>query len=163
MYLDFRAISLFEWLWDQVTSLCPCLLLRQAFSESHHLAGMSIPPIPWPIAPPQTATHILIRHIQSVWAIGMLSQGHMGAPLHHYSDQVGPRFVKSGSLVEWNNAITSWLRPSILGIYNKFELLACCLNGMGLHSITVILAKVAPDFGIQVHLSSEMMSLCLWG
>ena len=40
-----------EWLWDQVTGLCHCLLLWLASSiESHHLAGMSIPPIPWPIA-----------------------------------------------------------------------------------------------------------------
>ncbi len=34
----------------------------------------------WGWYPPQTASHILIRHIQSVWAIGMLSQGHMIAP-----------------------------------------------------------------------------------
>ncbi len=42
--------------------------------------------------------NIHIRHIQSVWAIGMLSQGNMGAPLHHDTGQVGPRFGKSGSL-----------------------------------------------------------------
>ena len=39
-----------EWLWDWVTSLCCRLLLGLASSiELHHLAGMSIPPIPWPI------------------------------------------------------------------------------------------------------------------
>ena len=55
----------------------------------------------WGWCPPQTASYIHIRHEQSVWAIGMLSQGNMGAPLYHYTGQVGPRFVKSGSLVEW--------------------------------------------------------------
>ncbi len=50
---------------------------------------------------PQTATHILISHTQSVWAIGMLSQENMGAPLYRYTGQVGPRFVKLGSLVKW--------------------------------------------------------------
>ncbi len=55
----------------------------------------------WGWYPPQTTSHILIRHIQSVWAIGMLSQGHMVAPLYRYTVQVGPRFGKSGSLVEW--------------------------------------------------------------
>ena len=47
-------------------------------------------------------THpITIRHIQSVWAIGILSQGHMGAPLYHYTGQVGPIFWNSRRLVEW--------------------------------------------------------------
>ena len=30
-------------------SLCPRLLPRLAFSKLRHLAGMSIPPIPWPM------------------------------------------------------------------------------------------------------------------
>ncbi len=46
----------------------------------------------WGWYPLQTASHILNRHIQSVWAIGMLSQGHMVAPLYRYTGQVGPRF-----------------------------------------------------------------------
>ena len=55
----------------------------------------------WGCQPPQSTTHILIRHKQSVLVIGMLSQGNMGAPFYRYTGQVGPRFVKSGSLVEW--------------------------------------------------------------
>ncbi len=35
-------------------------------------------------------------------ANGMLSKGNMGAPVYHYTSQVGPRFRRSGSLVEWN-------------------------------------------------------------
>ena len=51
--------------------------------------------------PPQTTSYIHIRHIQSVWASIMLSQGHIGAPLYRYTGQVGPRFGSSGSLVKW--------------------------------------------------------------
>ncbi len=53
----------------------------------------------WP--PPQTTSYIHIRHIQSVWDIGMLSQGHMVAPLYPYTSKVAPRFGDSGSLEEW--------------------------------------------------------------
>jgi hypothetical protein len=49
--------------------------------------------------------------MQSVWAIGMLSQGHIGAPLYRYTGQVAPRFGNSRSLVNCKNgAITSRLR-----------------------------------------------------
>ena len=94
----------------------------------------------------------------------MLSQGNMGAPFYRYTGQVGPRFVKSGSLVEWK-----WchyimaeadinLRPfhtSIFDIYKGFEPLVCCLKGLWVHPYTVTPAKLAPDLGIQVHLRSE--------
>ncbi len=57
-----------------------------------------------------TISYIHIRHIKSVWVIGMLSQGHMGAPLYRYTSQVGTRFGDSRSLVECKNcAITSQL------------------------------------------------------
>ncbi len=48
----------------------------------------------------QTASQIWARHIQSVWAIDMLSQGLMGAPLYQNTGQVGPGFRTFGSLVE---------------------------------------------------------------
>ncbi len=56
----------------------------------------------WGWYPPQTGSHIHSSHIQHVWAIGigMLSHRHMGAPLYHYTGQVGPRFW-IGSLVDW--------------------------------------------------------------
>ncbi len=118
----------------------------------------------WGWCPPQTASHILIRHIQSVWAISMLSQGHMVAPFYHYTGQVGPRFGKSGSLEEWkwcHNIMFEadvHLRPlhtSILDIYKVFETLVCCLKGIWLHPYTVTPSKLAPDLGSQVHLRSE--------
>ena len=126
----------------------------------------------WGCQPPQSTTHILIRHKQSVLVIGMLSQGNMGAPFYRYTGQVGPRFVKSGSLVEWK-----WchyimaeadinLRPfhtSIFDVYKGFEPLVCSLKGTWVHPYTVTPAKLAPDFGIWVHLRSgnDAITSCL--
>jgi hypothetical protein len=66
--------------------------------------------------PPQTTVYIHIRHTQSVWAIGMMSQGHMGAPLRHYTGQVGPRFGNSGSLVKRN-----WCHYVMFGAYIHYR------------------------------------------
>jgi hypothetical protein len=90
----------------------------------------------------------------------MLSQGHMVAPLYHYTGQVAPRFGKSGSLEEWkccHNVIVEadihlrLLYTSIVDIYKGFEPLVCCLKGIWLHSYTVTLAKLPPDLGSQCH------------
>jgi hypothetical protein len=93
----------------------------------------------WGWYPPQTASHIWARHIQSVWAIDMLPQGHtMGAPLYQYTGQVGPRFCTFGSLVEWKwchyimvgaDIHLRLLPTSILDLYKVFEVLFCCLKG----------------------------------
>ncbi len=64
----------------------------------------------WGWCPPQTASHIHIRHIQCAWVIGILSQGHMGAPFYPYTSKVGPRFWNFGHLWTENDANTSWLR-----------------------------------------------------
>jgi hypothetical protein len=37
----------------------------------------------------------------SVWAIGMLSQGHLGSSLYSCIGQIGPKYGNSGLLVEW--------------------------------------------------------------
>ena len=83
----------------------------------------------WGWYPPQTPSCIPIMHIQSVWAIGMRSQGCVGAPLYRYTGQVGPRFGDSGSLEEWKwcHNVMFWadiyLRPLhtyILCIYKVF-------------------------------------------
>ncbi len=100
----------------------------------------------WGWYPPQPTSYIHSRHIQSVWAIGMLAQESMGAPLYSYTGQVGPRFGKSGSLVEWKwclniiveaNVHFRPLHASILDIYKVFELLVCCLKGIWVHPYTV--------------------------
>ncbi len=102
-----------------------------------------------------------IYKVFSVWDIGMNFQGHMVAPLYHYTGPVASRFGDSGSLEEWkwcHNLMVEadiHLRPlntSILDIYKVFETLVCCLKGIWLHPYTITLAKLPPDLGIRVHL-----------
>ncbi len=78
--------------------------------------------------------------MKSVWAIGMLSQGHMVAPLYHYTVQVGPRCGDSGSLAKckWSHNVMveadinfSMLQTSIADICKVFEPLVCCLKSQG--------------------------------
>jgi len=96
----------------------------------------------WDLCPSQhrTTFFIRIRHMPSVWAIVMLSQGHLGASICRYTSQVGPRFGKSGSLVEWkwcHNIMVEadiHLRPlhiSIVAIYKVIEPLTCCSRAYG--------------------------------
>jgi hypothetical protein len=101
----------------------------------------------------------------------MLSQGNMGAPLHRYIGQVGPRFWDSGSLMEWKwchyvlveaDIHLKPLHISISCIYKAYKPLVCCLKGMWLHPYTVTPAKLAPDLGIQVHLWSENDAITSW-
>ena len=82
------------------------------------------------------------RHIQSVWAIGMLSQGLIVAPLYRYTSQVSPRFRDSGSLENWKwchnimfeaNVYLRLLHTCILDINKVFKPLVCCLKGIWLH------------------------------
>ncbi len=111
-----------------------------------------------------TSDHFIfhIRHIQSVWAIDMLSQGQKIAPLYSYTSQVAPRFGDSGSLEEWKWCnLTSCLRlisNSVCFIYPystyKFQTLVCCLKGIWLQYFPITPAKLPPDLGSQVHLRS---------
>ena len=65
----------------------------------------------WGWHPPHTTSQFHIRYIHSIWAFGMLSQGHMGAPSYHSTGQVGPKFGNSlGHLRSENDANTSCLR-----------------------------------------------------
>ncbi len=125
----------------------------------------------WGWLPPQTASHIHIRHIQSVWAIVMLSQWHIVAPLYRYTGQVGPRFGKSGSLVKWkwchNIMVEADIHPrplhtTILDIYKVFEPLLCCLKGVWVHPYTITLGKLAADLGSQGHLWSQNDATTSW-
>ena len=102
----------------------------------------------------------------------MLCQGHMVAPLYHYTSQVFLSFGNlSGSLEEWKNCHNVMieadihLRPlhtSILVIYKLFETLVCCLNGIWLHPFTITLAKLPPDLENQVHLRSRNDATTSW-
>ncbi len=103
----------------------------------------------------------------------MLSQRNMGAPLYCDTGQAGPRFGKSGSLVEWNWCHYGMveadihLRPlhtSIFGMYIVFGQLVCSLKGIWLRPYAVTPAKLAPDLGFRVICGVKMMPWCHgWG
>ncbi len=61
----------------------------------------------WGWQPPQTASQIHIRHIQSVWAHWFAVHMHMVAALHRYTHPTWLRFWGSGSLVEskWSDCV----------------------------------------------------------
>ena len=76
-----------------------------------------------------------------------------------------------GSFEEWQWCLKImfgadiYLKPlhtSISDIYKVFYLLLCCLKGMWVHPYIVTPAKLAPDFGIQVHLWSENDAITSW-
>ena len=101
----------------------------------------------------------------------MLSQGHMVAPLTHYTGQVGPRFGDSGSLEVWkryNNVMVEAdihfrpLNTSMLYIYKVFETLVCCLNGIWVHPYSITPARLAQDLGTRGHLWSENDAITSW-
>ncbi len=84
----------------------------------------------WGWQPPQTASHIHIRHIQSVWAHWYAVHGHTVSALHSYTHPTWLRFWGSGSLVEskWCDYVMveaegqlKLLPTSILDIYKVFE------------------------------------------
>ena len=119
----------------------------------------------------KTTSYICIRYIHSVWAIGMLSQGHMGAPIYPCTSQVGSRFGKSVLLEEWkwcHNAMVEagvyrrLLHTSILDICKVFGSLVCCLKGIGVHPYTATPAKLAPYLGSHGHLRNENDAITSW-
>ena len=84
----------------------------------------------WGWQPTQTAYHIHIRHMQSVWAHWYAVHMHMVAALHSYTHPTLLRFWGSGSLVEskWCDYVMveadshlKLLPTSILDIYKVFE------------------------------------------
>ena len=100
-----------------------------------------------------------MRHIQSAFALGVLSHWHMGAPLYHYTWQVGPRLGISGSFDvrwKWCHIIRSWLRLISTSDHSVHPFrylqsvwaMVCCLEGICVHPYnTVPQAKLTPDLG----------------
>ncbi len=84
----------------------------------------------WGWQPPQTAFHIHLTHIQSVWAHWYAVHWHTAAALHSYSHPTWLRFWGSRSLVEskWCHYVVvevgshlKLLPTFILDIYKEFE------------------------------------------
>ena len=112
----------------------------------------------WDWYPPQTTSYIHIRHIKSVWAIGMLSQWYMGAALYSYAGQAGPRFGKPASLEEWKWCYLKSCSRLIFTsdhFIHPYSIHTKCLSHWYAVSraycctLTVTLAKLPPDLGIQ--------------
>ncbi len=124
----------------------------------------------WGWYPLQTASHIHIRHIKCVWAIGIWSQGHMDAPLYHYTSKVGPRFWNLGHLWSENDAITSWLRLTSTSdcFPHPYTTYKMCLRYYfavsRAYGCTFILlySKLAPDFKCLGHLWSGNDAITWW-
>ncbi len=92
----------------------------------------------WGWQPPQTASHIHLRHIQSVWALWYTVHGHVTVASNSYTHLTWIRFWGSGSLVEskWcgyvmveANSHLKLLPASILDICKSF--LAHWYTGLG--------------------------------
>ncbi len=107
--------------------------------------GVSMMPLHdgWGCHPPQT-DHIHIRHVQHVWGIGMLSQGHIGAPLYHYTGQVDPRFWRFGSLVEWK-----WCNYIMIEAHIYFRLPPTSIGMLSHRPIGAPLYRYTGKFGLR--------------
>ncbi len=84
----------------------------------------------WDWQPPQTASHIHVRHIQSIWAHWYAVHWHMVAALHSYTHPTWLRILGAGSHVEskWCHYVMveadshpKSLPTSILDIHKVFE------------------------------------------
>ena len=111
----------------------------------------------WGWGPPQTASHIHISHIQSVWAHWYAVQRHIVAALYTvYTHPTWLRFWGSGSHVEpkWCHHVMAEadshlkpLPPSILNIYKVFERIDMLSKGIQLQPYTVIPTILGSDLG----------------
>ena len=118
----------------------------------------------WGSQPTQTASHIHIRHKQSVWAHWYAVHGHMAA-LNSYTYLTWLRFWGSGSLVE-----SKWF-PHImfeadrhLKLYPTYtkclSILICCPWAYDSSLKQLYPHYLAQVLGLQVTCRVKMMSLC---
>jgi hypothetical protein len=98
-----------------------------------------------------------ILDIQSFQGIGMLSQGHMGAPFYIVPQaKLAPDFgilchLWSGKVMIEDDIPLRVLPTSILNIQKVFEVLVCCHTGIWGHPYIFPPAKLAQDFGVLGH------------
>ncbi len=75
--------SLVEWMWDQVTMVCHCLLQRLVFSKSRDLAGISFPQIP--------TTDNLVSQFFNSFGKNVLNEYYRLSTLHAHSTGLPPQ------------------------------------------------------------------------
>jgi hypothetical protein len=124
----------------------------------------------WGWQPHQTASHIHIRHLQSVWAHWYADHRHIVAALHSYTHPTWLRCWGSGSLVEskWCDYVMveadshiKLLHTSILDIYKVFEHIdICCPVAYGSSLTQLYPPYLAQILGFWVTCAVKMMSLC---
>ncbi len=124
----------------------------------------------WGWQPPQTASHIHIKHVQSVWAHWYAVHMHTISALQSYTHPTSwLRFWDSGSLVEskWCDYVMveadshlKLLPTSILDIYKVIEHIDMLSMGIQYHPYTVTPTLLGSDFGVLGHLWVKMMWLC---
>ncbi len=127
----------------------------------------------WDWQPPQTASHIHIRHIQSIWANWYAVHGHTVSTLHSYTHPTWLRFWGSGSLAEskWcdyvmveANSHLTLLPTSILDIYKVFGTLTRCPLAYSISLTHLYPPYLAQIWGFWVTCGVKMKSLCHgWG
>ncbi len=116
----------------------------------------------WGWQPPQSASHIHIRHVQSVYAHWYAVHMHKISALHSYTHPTSlHRFWGSGSLVEskWCDCVMveadshfKLLPTSILDIYKVFEHIDMLSMGIQYQPYTVIPTLLGLDLGVLGHL-----------
>ncbi len=125
----------------------------------------------WGWQPSQTASHIHIRHIQSIWAHWYAVHWHAVAALHSFTHPTWLRFWDTWSLVELKGCIfvmvdagTHLKLPptSILDAYIVIELIDMLSMGIQYHAYTVIPTLIGSDFGVLGHLWSQNDEIMSW-
>ncbi len=114
----------------------------------------------WGWQPPQTASHIHIKHVQSVWAYGYAVHGYTVAALHSFTHPTWLRFWGSGSLVEskWCDYVMveadshlKLLPASILDVDKACEHIDMLSIGIWYQPYTFIPTLLVSDFGVLGH------------
>ncbi len=124
----------------------------------------------WGWQPPQTESHIHIRHIQSVWAHWYVVHGHMAVASNSHTHITWLRFGASGSLVEskWCRYVMveadshlKLLPASTLDKYKLFKHIDMLSLGIWQYPLIVIPTLLASYFGVQGHLWSQKWCHCV--
>ncbi len=125
----------------------------------------------WGWQPPQTASHIHIRHIQNDWVHWYAVHCHRVAALHSYTHSNWIRSGGSGSLVEstWchydmveADSHLKLLPTSKLDIYKVFEHIDMLSIVMEYQPYTVTSTVIGFDFGVLGHLRSQNDVIMSW-
>jgi hypothetical protein len=128
----------------------------------------------WGWQPPQTAYHIHIRHVESVWAQWYAVHMHTVSVSHSYTHPTSwLRFWGSGSLVEskWCDCVVveadshlKLLPTSVLDIYKRLSTLTCYLQAYSISLTQIYPHYLGRILGFGFTCLVKMMWLCHgWG